>query len=95
MARAGGRRLLRMWLCRPLRDIAAIEARLDAVAELAARGAELAQPLRAALRGMPDLERALGRARNAAPPPHPGLPLWALQAAQRRCSNAHTPPSHF
>lgn len=88
---AGGRRLLRMWLCRPLRDVAGIEARLDAVGELAARSGELAQPLRGALRGMPDLERALGRARNAAPPPHPGLPLWALQAAQRRCLRRNPP----
>ena len=34
---AGGRRLLRRWLCRPLTHIPDIDARLDAVAELTAR----------------------------------------------------------
>lgn len=48
--RAGGRRLLRQWMCRPLRDIAAINGRLDAVQELVTRQ-ELVVPLRAALQG--------------------------------------------
>lgn len=34
---------------------------------------------------MLDIDRALGRARNAAAAPQLGLPTWALQAAQRRC----------
>ena len=45
---AGG--LLRQWMCRPLRDIAAINGRLDAVQELVTRQ-ELVVPLRAALQG--------------------------------------------
>ena len=36
------------------------------------------------LRSMPDMERALGRLRNAAAPPAMGLPDWAIQAAQKR-----------
>ena len=56
----GGRRLLRRWLCRPLRDLASIGVRQDAVAELAARPG-LAGPLRGGLRRLGDLERALGQ----------------------------------
>lgn len=74
--------MLRTWLCRPLCDVAAIEQRLDAVYELVDRD-YLAQELAIAM-GRVDLERALGRARNAAAPPQPGLPTWARQAAQRR-----------
>ena len=36
------------------------------------------------LRSMPDMERALGRLRNNAAAPAPGLPDWAIQAAQKR-----------
>ena len=47
---AGGRRLLRQWMCRPLRDVSAINARLDAVQELVERP-ELVVPLRSSLQG--------------------------------------------
>ncbi|MEZ4554655.1 MAG: DNA mismatch repair protein MutS [Dehalococcoidia bacterium] len=58
----GGGRLLRERLGRPLRSRAAVEARLDAVEELVrAPLARLA--LRRELRGMPDIERLLGRVR--------------------------------
>ena len=46
----GGRRLVRQWICRPLRDVAAINGRLDAVQELIERP-ELVVPLRSALQG--------------------------------------------
>ena len=46
----GGRRLVRQWICRPLRDVAAINGRLDAVQELIKRP-ELVVPLRSALEG--------------------------------------------
>ncbi len=61
----------------------AIEQRLDATDEIVKRP-DLMTSLLATLRSMPDLERALGRARNAAAAPQPGLPNWALQAAQKR-----------
>lgn len=80
---AGGRRLLRQWLCRPLLDVGAIEQRLDAVYEIVKRP-ELVTSLLATVRSMPDVERALGRVRNAAAAPHRGLPTWALQAAQKK-----------
>ena len=75
--------MLRSWLCRPLRSISGINARLDAVEELASKS-ELVAEFRAALREVGDLERTLGRVRNAAAAPQPGLPDWAIQAAQSR-----------
>lgn len=51
--------------------------------ELVARPG-LAAPLRAGLRRLGDLERALGQARNATAEPAAGLPAWAVDAAQRR-----------
>lgn len=82
-ASPGGSRLLRQWLCRPLRNIPDINDRLDAVGEIASRGT-LIGPLRRQLKAMPDLERALGRARNSAAPPVLGLPDWAVRSAQNR-----------
>ncbi len=55
-----GARLLRDWLVRPLRDSSQVEARHDAVAELAADAARLAA-LREQLRRFGDLERAAAR----------------------------------
>jgi len=55
-----GGRLLRSWLLRPLVDAAAINARLDAVAELFGRTIER-QELRVKLKGILDLERLTGR----------------------------------
>lgn len=56
-----GGRLLRQWLLSPLREPAAIEARLDAV-EVAVRDARGRARLREALDGVRDLERLAGRA---------------------------------
>ncbi len=58
---AGGARLLRAWLERPLRRREAIEERLDAVDELVKDGGRR-EELRSALAGTGDLERLLSRA---------------------------------
>ncbi|CAI5462479.1 unnamed protein product [Closterium sp. Yama58-4] len=74
-ATSAGKRLLRRWICHPLRSIREIERRLDAVDELA--GSSLATSalssatsaahargeIRAAMRRLPDLERLIGRMR--------------------------------
>ena len=57
-----GARLLREWLGRPLTDIARIERRLDRVQGFVQQPAAR-RAAREALRGLPDLERLLGRAR--------------------------------
>ena len=58
---APGARLLRRWLTFPLRDVAAIRRRQDAVAWLVERPA-LTEELRAALGKVADLERLAGKA---------------------------------
>ncbi|CAI5485951.1 unnamed protein product [Closterium sp. Naga37s-1] len=74
-ATSAGKRLLRRWICHPLRSIREIERRLDAVDELA--GSSLATSvlssatsaahargeIRVAMRRLPDLERLIGRMR--------------------------------
>jgi DNA mismatch repair protein MutS len=55
-----GARMLADWLAAPLTDVAAIDARLDAVAELVA-DASLAAQLRDALRQIYDIQRLLAR----------------------------------
>lgn len=57
-----GGRLLRLQLGRPLRDRARLEARLDAVAAFVEAGSPR-HALRDRLRGLPDIERLLGRVR--------------------------------
>jgi len=57
---AMGSRLLAEWLANPLTDLAAIDARLDAVAELVA-DPRLSDGLRERLQGIYDLERLLAR----------------------------------
>jgi len=65
---AAGGRLLRDWLLRPLRDIAALGARQDAVAE--ALDATIARrEIREALKGVQDLERLAGKIALAAAHP--------------------------
>jgi DNA mismatch repair protein MutS len=90
---AAGGRLLRSWLLRPLRDVASITARQDAVAE-ALGGTIVRRELRETLKGTLDLERlagkvALGAAhprdlvalkRSLAPLPHAQRDLAALAA---------------
>ena len=56
-----GRRLLRSWLCHPLYRCKDIARRQAAVAELLGPLSEAAEAARAAMRGMPDLERLLTR----------------------------------
>jgi DNA mismatch repair protein MutS len=65
---APGGRLLRSWLLRPLRDVAAITARQDAVAE--GLGATIARrEIRETLKGVHDLERLVGKIALAAAHP--------------------------
>lgn len=56
-----GRRLLRKWLARPLTDLAAVNARLDAVDEILTSKSYLVGKFRGLLMGLPDLERGLCR----------------------------------
>lgn len=58
-ATAMGGRLMRRWLNRPLRDLAALQARQDAVAELA--GGYAYESLHDILKRVGDMERILGR----------------------------------
>ena len=80
---AGGRRLLKAWLCRPLRSIPSINARLDAVGELAAKPC-LMKEISAKLGKITDLERLLGRVRNAVNPPGDAIPFALKKTAQAR-----------
>ena len=61
-----GRRLLRQWLCRPLRSATAIAARQRAVAELRGVALDAVGKARAKLRAAPDLERVVSRLVGAA-----------------------------
>ena len=65
-ASAGGRRVLRRWITRPLRSPAAIRARQVAIADLRTVGLDAMGAARAALRKAPDLERAVSRLVGAA-----------------------------
>ncbi|XP_037070019.1 DNA mismatch repair protein Msh6-like isoform X2 [Pollicipes pollicipes] len=57
---AFGKRVLRAWLCSPLRSPAAIAARLDAVEDLMSR-ADVMDDVTARLKQLPDLERLVRR----------------------------------
>jgi len=63
-----GGRMLRSWMLRPLRDVARIDARLDAVAE-ALRLTIERDEIREALKGIHDLERLTGKISLAAAHP--------------------------
>eukprot|EP00897_Mesotaenium_endlicherianum_P009401 jgi/Mesen1/848/ME000112S10999 len=80
---AAGKRLLRRWICRPLRSVRAIEERLDAVDALLARP-DLAGPLRVGLRRLPDLERLLGRMRSMAATPGLDPVAFAVRKSHQR-----------
>ncbi|KAJ3106424.1 DNA mismatch repair protein msh6 [Phlyctochytrium planicorne] len=56
----GGKRLLKQWVCHPLRDIGAINERLDAVEDLCQSPA-VRDSLAQCLRGLPDMERIISR----------------------------------
>ncbi|KAH8919876.1 hypothetical protein BT69DRAFT_1336919 [Atractiella rhizophila] len=55
-----GKRLFRKWLCAPLRDVAAINDRLDTVTDLM-ESEDFSNHFAAMSKGMPDLERLLAR----------------------------------
>ena len=84
---AMGSRLMSDWVANPLTDLAAINARLDAVAELVADAA-LAAGLRESLKGMFDVERLLARVTTGRASPRdlscPGRTLRALPALKAR-----------
>ena len=59
---------MRRWIASPLRDVGTITERQDAVWAAADRGSAVAEAVESAMRGLrgaPDLERAVGRARAA------------------------------
>ncbi|GLJ17793.1 hypothetical protein SUGI_0310860 [Cryptomeria japonica] len=60
-----GKRLLRRWICHPLRNVQDINYRLDAVEELISRP-EIAVCISERLRKLPDLERLVARIRGSA-----------------------------
>lgn len=57
---SSGKRLLRLWICHPLKDVEEINNRLNVVEELVAQS-DLMVLLGAYLRKLPDLERLLGQ----------------------------------
>jgi DNA mismatch repair protein MutS len=81
---AAGARMLAAWLSAPLTDPAAIIARQDGWTWLIAAAPRLAE-LRAALRGVPDLARALARISLGRGSPRD---LAAIRLAQRAAANA-------
>lgn len=62
---SSGKRLLRFWMCRPLKDAECISNRLDVVDTLAGNP-ELVVIIGQNLRKLPDLERLLGRVKSSA-----------------------------
>jgi DNA mismatch repair protein MSH6 len=57
---SSGKRLLRNWICHPLKDIDGINNRLNVVEDLMAHS-EVMSHIAQYLRKLPDLERLLGR----------------------------------
>ncbi|CAG9465209.1 unnamed protein product [Pedinophyceae sp. YPF-701] len=82
-ATAGGRRTLRAWLCAPLTDPAAIDARLDVVEALVADPAT-SGTVRQRLTRAPDTAALVGRLRRACAEPSAGLPYDIRRGAQSR-----------
>jgi DNA mismatch repair protein MutS len=91
---AGGARLLRQWLLRPLRDVVAIQDRLDAVEELAFRTLERGS-CREALGGVQDIDRLLGRVTLGTASPRDlialGRSLRALPAVETALAAVEAP----
>jgi len=79
---AAGRRTLAFWLTNPLADVARIEARLDAVAELVGRPTELDR-WRGQLAGVADLDRIASRVAGRRVRPDE---LVRLRDGLRRCA---------
>ncbi|CAL9241952.1 unnamed protein product [Arabidopsis halleri] len=59
-----GKRLLRNWICHPLKDVASVNKRLDIVEEFTANS-EIVQITGQYLHKLPDLERLLGRIKSS------------------------------
>lgn len=88
-----GARLFKKWLSRPLRRLALIHARLDAVEELVARR-DLRDDVRASLKRICDLERSLSRIATGRANPKEVLALGAslreLPALKSRLADAQS-----
>ncbi|KAL2612521.1 hypothetical protein R1flu_024213 [Riccia fluitans] len=78
-----GKRLLRRWICHPLRNVGDIQYRLDAVEELNSCP-EIACFLRAGLGKLPDLERLIARIRTFAASPLARIATAAKKTHQRQ-----------
>ncbi|KAK4781239.1 hypothetical protein SAY87_017345 [Trapa incisa] len=63
-----GKRLLRSWICHPLKDVEAINDRLNVLDDLAAKP-EFMLFIAQCLRKLPDLDRLLGRAKASVQSP--------------------------
>ncbi|KAH9330915.1 hypothetical protein KI387_003023, partial [Taxus chinensis] len=83
-----GKRLLRRWICHPLRSVRKINYRLEVVEELIARP-EIVGCLSERLRKLPDLERLVARVRGSAGSVSVGLgPLVGFKKIKQRvCEN--------
>lgn len=57
---SSGKRLLRSWICHPLKDVDSINNRLDVVEELMSHSEKMLL-IAQYLRKLPDLERLIGR----------------------------------
>lgn len=58
---SSGKRLLRLWICHPLKDVEEINNRLNVVEELMAQSEVMVLLGTTYLRKLPDLERLLGQ----------------------------------
>ena len=77
---AAGARQVRRWVSRPLRDVAAIKERLDAVEEFLEKGADhpVLSVLPSVLKELPDVERILGRVLHKTSSPFEFLTLLQI-----------------
>ena len=84
---SSGKRLLRNWICHPLKDAEGINNRLDAVDDLMARP-EIVSHIAQHLRKLPDLELLLGRTKSSLQLSGPLLlPLLAKKILKQRVSS--------
>lgn len=85
---SSGKRLLRNWICRPLKDVEGINNRLDVVDDLMACP-EVVSHIAQHLRKLPDLELLLGRIKSSLQLSGPLLlPLLLKKILKQRVSSA-------
>lgn len=84
-----GKRLLRNWICHPLKDVVTINKRLDIVEEFKANS-EIMQITGQYLHKLPDLERLLGRIKSSVQSSASVLPaLLGKKVLKQRVSINH------